>query len=121
MSMLSKHHSSERFTRTTKVQRRFRPRLEVLEDRTLLAVSLLNHYSGLDFGQSSTFAIPPDTNGAAGPTSYVETVNQTIAIFTPNSTGAACVTDSFSAFWFTHEGPPPPDTSSSLSEQMIAY
>ena len=44
-------------------------------------------YTGLDYNQSGG-SIPPDPNGAAGPSSYVETVNQTIAIYTPKSTGS---------------------------------
>src|SRR6266851_5595617 len=121
MSMLSKHHSSERLTRGTKVQRRFRPRLEVLEDRTLLAVNLLHHYTGLDFAQSSDSVIPPDTNGAAGPTSYIEVVNDTIAIYTPKTTGAAAVTDSLSDFWFTQGGLLHADASSRISDVVIVW
>ena len=31
--------------------------------------------------------VPPDTQGAAGPTSYVETVNQTVALYGNKATG----------------------------------
>ena len=53
--------------------------LEPLEDRTVLSVSILNNagngYAGLSFNQSGGY-VPPDTSGAAGPSAYVETVNQ---------------------------------------------
>ena len=49
---------------------------DVLEDRTLLSVDLISHYDGLDL--SSSTSIPPTASGAAGPSSYVETVNQTV-------------------------------------------
>src|SRR6476661_7591758 len=62
--------------------------------------SILANYSGLSFSQSGGF-VPPDTCGAAGPSNYVETVNQTIAIYSPKATGASAATSSFSTFWFT--------------------
>src|SRR5712691_12212421 len=80
--------------------------LEILEDRTIPSVTIAatnnngNGYSALDFNQSGGY-VPPDTVGAAGPTNYVETVNQTIAIYSPKTTGAVSVTDSLGDFWFT--------------------
>ena len=79
-------------------------RPEPLEDRTLLSVSILNHsgqgYPGLSFNQSGGY-VPPDTNGAAGPSVYVESVNQSLAIYNPKATGASAVTDSLSHLLFT--------------------
>ena len=43
---------------------------------------------------------PPDTNGAAGPSAYVETVNQAVALYANKNTGAGLVTDSLSHFLF---------------------
>src|SRR5207248_3005939 len=80
--------------------------LERLEDRTLPSVTIVptnnngQGYVGLDFNQSGGFA-PPDTCGAAGPINYVETVNQTVAIYSPKATGSAVATDSFTDFWYT--------------------
>src|SRR5262249_54855023 len=75
--------------------------LERLEDRTVPTVSVLNNggggYAGLGFGQSGGY-VPPDTCGAAGPSVYIETVNQTLAIFNPKDTGAGSTTDSLSHF-----------------------
>jgi hypothetical protein len=86
-------------------QRRFRPRLEALEDRTLLTVQLLGHYNGLDFDSSGGWS-PPDTVGAAGPTSYIETNNFTVAIYTPKDTGGLSVRDSlYDFFYITGELP----------------
>src|SRR5262245_14844541 len=58
---------------------RCKPRLERLEDRCLLTVTLTSQSTGLAFPDTQGF-VPPDTCGAAGPVKYVETVNQTIRV-----------------------------------------
>jgi hypothetical protein len=68
-------------------------------------VQLLSHYKGLDFYSSDAWD-PPDTVGAAGPTSYIETVNATVAIFTPKDTGASSVRDSVFHFFYVTGGLP---------------
>jgi hypothetical protein len=84
-----------------------------LERRTLLTVTLLSNYTGMNQLAASgpntgvglvTIYSPPDTTGAAGPTSYVETANQGIAIYTPKATGTTSVIDSADDFWFTQGG-----------------
>jgi uncharacterized repeat protein (TIGR01451 family) len=110
---------AKRFSRTA-----CRPRLELLETRTLPSVSILNNggsgYSALHFSQTQGY-VPPDTNGAAGPTNYVETVNQTLAIFSPKATGASSVSTTFSNFWFTTGGLPHADGGSGLSDPVVTY
>ncbi len=86
-----------------------RPQLESLEERIVLSPTLLNNYTGISSAQSSSLnggalIEPPDTQGAAGPSSTVETVNLAISIFSPKSTGAAPVTDSTADFFFTQGG-----------------
>jgi hypothetical protein len=84
--------------------------LEALEDRTLLSVTIAgtnnggNGYTGIDYAQSQ--GIPPDSQGAVGPTNYVETTNQEIAIYSPKSTGASKVSDSLGYFLGTVGGLP---------------
>jgi hypothetical protein len=79
--------------------------LERLEDRTAPSVTIAptnnngNGYTGLDFNQSTDFGEPPDTNGAAGPSNYVEAVNSTVAIYSPKATGASHVSAGFSTFF----------------------
>jgi uncharacterized repeat protein (TIGR01451 family) len=112
------------------VHRPSRPRLcrrltiERLEDRTLLSVTVLNNsgsgYAGLSFNQSGGY-VPPDTNGAAGPSAYVETVNQTVALYASKSTGAGAVTDSLSHFLFTTGGLTRADSGSGLSDPIVTY
>ena len=98
--------------------------LERLEDRTVPTVSILNNggngYAGLDFGHSGGY-VPPDTCAAAGPSVDVETVNQTLAIYNPKSTGASAVTDSFSHFLFTSGGLTRADSGSGLSDPIVSY
>src|SRR5947209_1727284 len=98
--------------------------VERLEDRTLLSVSIANNggqgYLGLDFNQSGGY-VPPDTCGAAGPSSYVETVNQTLAIYGSKATGAAKVSDSLSHFLFTVGGLTRADGGSGLSDPIVTY
>jgi uncharacterized repeat protein (TIGR01451 family) len=95
-----------------------------LETRTLPSVSILNNggsgYAALHFSQTQGY-VPPDTNGAAGPTNYVETVNQTLAIFSPKATGASSVSTTFSNFWFTTGGLPHADAGSGLSDPVVTY
>ena len=50
----------------------------------LLSLSVAADYNGVDFNGSGGYT-PPDTNGAAGPSAYVETVNQAVRLF-PNKT-----------------------------------
>jgi len=103
-----------------------RPELERLEGRALLSVTIAptnnngQGYTGLDFNHSGGY-VPPDTCGAAGPSSYVETVNQTLAIYSPKSTGATAVTNSFSNFWYTQGGLAKTDSGSFLSDPIVTY
>ena len=64
---------------------RFRPRVEILEDRSMLAVDLGASFDGLDFAGTGDGA-PPDTIAAAGPGYVVEMVNTDIAIYTKTGT-----------------------------------
>jgi hypothetical protein len=75
-------------------KRRFQPFLEILEERTLPTVNLLNNFTGL----ASDGNGPPDTCIAAGTTSYVETVNQTVSI-TPKATGIMSTSHTFQDFF----------------------
>jgi uncharacterized repeat protein (TIGR01451 family) len=104
-----------------------RPRLEALEDRTLPSVSIAasnnngNGYSALDFNQSSGGYVPPDTVGAAGPSAYVETVNQTVALYGSKATGSPATTAALSTFWFSTGGLAHADGGSGLSDPVVTY
>src|SRR5262249_37868675 len=74
-----------------------RPSIEALEARLVPTVSILNNFDGLISGA------PPDTCGAAGPKSYVETVNSSVTIFGKNGTTIASP-DGLSDFLFTQGG-----------------
>jgi hypothetical protein len=99
--------------RKRKTRLDLRAELEPLEIRTLLSVSLLSSYTGMNQLAAAgpnpkpglvTIYSPPDTTGAAGPTSYLETANQGISIYTPKATGTTVVTDSMHDFLFTQGG-----------------
>jgi hypothetical protein len=102
------------------LRRFFRPRLESLEDRIAPTVNLISHYPGLDFNQSGGFT-PPDSNGAAGPTNEVETVNQTVAIYNPKSSGSSAITAPLSTFFFTNGGLSPVASGSSQTDPFTIY
>lgn len=115
------------FTPRTTARRRNRSVLfaiQSLEVRTLLSVSVLNNsnqgYSGLSFNQSGGY-VPPDTNGAAGPAAYVETVNQSVALYGSKATGAGAVTDSLSHFMFSTGGLTRADSGSGQSDPVVTY
>jgi uncharacterized repeat protein (TIGR01451 family) len=101
-----------------------RLRLEPLEERTTPTVSIVNNgglgYTGLDFNQSGGY-VPPDTCGAAGPTNYVETVNQTLAIYSPKGTGTTATSDSLTHFFFTVGGLTKTDNGSFESDPIVVY
>jgi uncharacterized repeat protein (TIGR01451 family) len=104
--------------------KRWRLTLERLDERVLPSVNILNNggngYSALSFNSSGGY-VPPDTCGAAGPSVYVETVNQTLAIYNPKSTGASATTDSLSHFLFTTGALPRADSGSGLSDPIVTY
>jgi hypothetical protein len=97
--------------------------VERLEDRTLLSVIIASTnnsgqgYAALDFNQSGGY-IPPDSNGAAGPTNYVETVNQEIAIYSPKATGASKVKTDFPSFFSSL---PLVSVNSFFSDSVVIY
>jgi hypothetical protein len=86
-----------------------------------LAIKTANNsgkgYAGLDSDQTGQ-AIPPDSNGAAGPTSYVETVNQVIAIYPAKATGTAKIAVDLPAFF---SGLAPVSSSAGFSDPVVIY
>ena len=118
--------SSRRAVRPVRAARACRPRFEGLERRTVLSVTIAstnvngNGYAGLDFGESGGYT-PPDSNGAAGPSDYVETVNQEIALTTSKSNGSPNTIASLGTFWFTTGGLPRADSGSGLSDPVVTY
>jgi hypothetical protein len=80
---------------------------------------LLGGYPGLNVTQSGF--VPPDTQGAAGPNKYVETTNQTIAMFSPKSTGTNATTDSLNDFWYTQGKLAQTDSGSFLSDPVVVW
>jgi uncharacterized repeat protein (TIGR01451 family) len=98
--------------------------IQTLEVRALLSVTVANNSANgsaaLSFNQSGGY-IPPDTDGAAGPNAYVETVNQTVALFTNKTTGGGEVTDSLAHFMFNTGGLTRADGGSGQSDPVITY
>ncbi len=92
---------------------------EPLESRTLLSVSILNGGGSGYIGDAfpGDGGDPPDTTGAAGPSSYIESTNAFISIFTPKATGATVVSKTPFSFFFTIGGLPQLGTP---NEQQIA-
>ena len=67
-------------TRFARPPRKSTPlRLEVLEDRTLPAVSVLQNFPDINFTQTS-LGTPPDTQMAVGPSTVVGAVNTAITV-----------------------------------------
>jgi uncharacterized delta-60 repeat protein len=80
-------------------------------------------YAGLDFNQSQGLpgTAPPDSNGAGGPYSYVETVNQTIAIYPNKYTATGALTAPLADFFTNVGGLAPADAFSGFSDPIVAY
>jgi len=98
--------------------------MERLEERKLLSVSVLNNsgngYSALSFNSSGGY-VPPDTCGAAGPSAYVETVNQTVALYGTKATGGNAHTASLNSFFTTTGGLTRTDSISGWSDPIVTY
>jgi hypothetical protein len=75
-------------------------RAEWLERRTLLSVSILNG-SGLGYAGDNAGGDPPDTTGAAGPSSYIESTNAHIEIFPNKTDGTTVVSQTSDNFFFS--------------------
>jgi hypothetical protein len=90
-----------------------RPSVEALEARLAPTVNVLSNFDGLVSGS------PPDTCGAVGPNSYVETINASVAIFGKNGTSTA--RDTLSHFLFTVGGITPTDAHSFLGDATSCY
>jgi len=103
----------------------FKNRFKALSPfNTQSVVNILNNngngYEGVDFTHSGG-AVPPDTCGAAGPASYIETVNDEIALYSPKGTGATANLDGLAHFFFTVGALPRASGSSSLSDAIMIY
>jgi hypothetical protein len=77
-----------------------RLRLEALEDRTVPTVQLGTNFAGLAFPQSNGF-VPPDTTAAVGPSSVIEEVNTTVAIYNKTTGAVIAGPQSLDAFFNT--------------------
>ncbi len=78
-------------------QRRWIPVVEGFEDRTLLSLSVGTSFTGATINDSGF--IPPDTQGAAGPTQLVETLNGVYSVY--SKTGAVVARTSLDTFFNT--------------------
>ena len=96
---------------TPGARRRIALAVERLEDRTLFTVS---HIVGFD-GIASTGFIPPDTNGAAGPSSYIESVNTTLAMYDKTTGNRIAGPTSFGSFFLPLGG------ELSFSDPVVIY
>jgi uncharacterized repeat protein (TIGR01451 family) len=91
-----------------------------LERRVLLSVTVSDQYAGISFSQTQGY-VPPDTNGAVGPSAYVETVNQTVRLFPNKTAGGTSVSSTLSNFYFTVGGLAHADGGSGLSDPTVVY
>jgi uncharacterized repeat protein (TIGR01451 family) len=110
------------FSRRSKAQRRAEPiilRVEHLEERTVPTVTVNSSFTGLDYNHSNGGYVPPDTQAAASPNGVVETVNQTVAIY--SRSGSQTTSDSFNHFWTTTGGLGRTTGSSFLSDPVVTY
>jgi len=82
-------------------------------------LKVLKSFPGIDIIEGGFFE-PPDTQGAAGPSDYVETVNQAIAIYN-KTTGANITLDSLSDFFFTQGGLPHISSSDFQGDSFITF
>src|SRR5579864_98882 len=97
----------QRTTTARKVQNRRRSsrqavlgsRFEQLEVRSLLAVTLLNGIDGLAASDNPFALSPPDSMGAVGPSSFIEPINVSLAIFNKTTGAKLSPVTSFGSFF----------------------
>ncbi len=94
---------------------RTRPLLEELENRVAPAVSLLDHFDSVWSGGG-----PPDTCGAAGPNSYIETGNYYVNIYN-KSTNASIAGATHSQFFWTTGGITKVDANAGFYDATCCY
>jgi uncharacterized repeat protein (TIGR01451 family) len=95
------------------------PRLRVT-GTTSATVSLQNaNFAGLSFNSSGGY-VPPDTCGAAGPSNYLESVNQNLALYS-RSTGALVASFGLAGFFFSVGGLSRADSGSGMSDPVVVY
>ena len=73
-------------------------------EREALTVTAGSHFAGMNFSSNGA-GWPPDTNGDAGPTYYIQTVNTSIGIYN-KSTGALVSATTFDSFFPSSVGSP---------------
>lgn len=102
---LGKHTAGSRRRNRLVARRSLYHRLELerLENRIVPSITLLSSQQGINLDNSSGGWVPPDTQGGAGPNSYVETTNATVAMY-GKSSGTTLGQDSLPDFFFTQGG-----------------
>jgi hypothetical protein len=91
---------------------------------TQASPGLINSYDGLAAAsEPGGPQAPPDTQGAAGPDSFVEVVNQAIAIYPNRSTSAGAVSDSLADFFSSNNSSlyPAPSGNKGLIDPDITW
>jgi hypothetical protein len=122
-NLLTRSLSRGTTRRPLDLRMRVRPHLELLECRLAPTISIINNFDAL---VTDRHAEPPDTVGAAGPNSYIETVNSSagasngVAIYN-KATGAVIAQDNLQHFFYTTGGITPTDSSSGLSDVTMCY
>jgi hypothetical protein len=105
-----------RFWRRAARRRSGRPaflRVEELETRTLLSVNVASTFAGMNYANTPG-SVPPDTIAAAGPSSIIETVNTSVAIY--NKTGGSPIfKEDFGTFFKSVQ------TGNAFSDSVVAY
>jgi uncharacterized repeat protein (TIGR01451 family) len=80
------------------------------------SITISTNYNAINFGQAATLlggagSTPPDAQGAVGPNSYIEAVNDAVAIFSPRTSGVNPTTDTLDDFFAVRGGLPDPNPS----------
>jgi hypothetical protein len=92
-------------------------RIELLEDRTVLAVGIGASYEGSRLNVDS-FSKPPDTMGAVGPAHFVELINGRYSVYS-KTTGLELQTYDLNSFWTVKAGLTGADVSSSFDPRIV--
>jgi hypothetical protein len=98
-----------------------------LESRAVPSANLIptnnnsQGYAAIHISEETQTFVPPDTCGAAGPTAYVETVNQILRLYQIRGTGGLPTSANFSTFWGLTGGLPRASGASFFSDPIVTY
>ncbi|MBS0260946.1 MAG: hypothetical protein JSS02_03235, partial [Planctomycetes bacterium] len=115
-----RRRAKNRLTRDRQPGSRSPGEIQILESRQLLVANVIANYAAMSFNDTQGY-VPPDTSGAVGPDSFVETVNQTVTIYRSKTSTNLKVSANLDTFFGVTGGLPHPSGGSFYSDPIVTF